>query len=698
MTHSGLRRPLSALHGVGPRRAAALAAAGLHTIDDLLLRLPRRYEDRARLVPLASVRPGVVTVRGTVERATVRPTRRPRFSLFEVTVRDASGTARAVWFNQPFLAQTFTPGQEVVLHGTAELTGSGPQLSNPDFEHVSEAPGGNGDQVHMGRIVPVYERIGPLTPKMLRSLVHQALAALDGALPDPLPPAVCDARRLPGRLEALRAVHFPDADADIEALHTRRTPAHVRLILEEFFLLQLVVCEQRASRVEAVKPHRVTVTDQTRAAVRQLLPFPLTPGQKLALSEIVADLQRAAPMNRLLQGDVGSGKTLVAVVAAVVAMRCGLQVALMVPTELLAAQHTRTLAGLLASTPFGVALLTGSRSAADARRDRARVAAGEVQLVVGTHALVEGNVQFARLGLVIVDEQHRFGVQQRAALREKGLQPDVLVMTATPIPRTLALTALGDLDVSVIDDRPPGRPSIRTTVRPASRRVEVYAFVREQVEHGRQAYVVVPLVDPSDKVAARAAVTTAEELATGLLAGLRVGLLHGRLATADAAAVMEAFVSGALDVLVATTVVEVGVDVANATVMVIEHADRFGLAQLHQLRGRVGRGPHASFCALLYDAPLSPDGRARLEAMGETSDGFVIAERDLALRGPGDVLGTRQSGLPALRVGSLSDDGALLSEARALAQDWIARWPEDAPERVAAREAWSARFKLAQVG
>jgi ATP-dependent DNA helicase RecG len=695
----GLHASVEALDGVGPRRAAAMAAAGVHTIEDLLLRFPFRYEDRGRIQTIAALRPGVATIRAEVLRVDRRPTRRPRFSVIDVVVSDGTGTAHAVWFNQPYLLRVFQPGQWVVLHGRVEWTGQGPQLATPDHEFV-DPPGTEADDdgVHTGRIVPVYERLGPLTPKVQRALVHQALRRLPDVLPDVLPVDLRAERNLPDRRSALWAVHFPEPDADLTALAAGRTPAQVRLILEEFFLFQVAVAERRATRASVRKPHRITVTPASRALARQVLPFSLTAGQKEALVEIVADLQRPEPMHRLLQGDVGAGKTMVALLAAIVAMASGVRVALMVPTEILAAQHARTLEARLDGTPFRVALVTGSQGGRVRASTLQRISGGAVDLVVGTHALLEDPVDIPDLGLVIVDEQHRFGVAQRATLRAKGAQPDVLVMTATPIPRTLSLTVFGDLDVSVIRDLPPGRTPVRTTVRPASRREEAYAFVRTQVEAGRQAYVVLPLVEESEKVEARAAVETAAALEAGALRGLRIGVLHGRLAAADKVGVMQAMVDGRIDVLVATTVIEVGVDVPNATVMVVEHAERFGLAQLHQLRGRVGRGADASYCVLLYEGPLSDVARARLEAMAATADGFVIAERDLALRGPGDLFGTRQAGLPALRIGDLARDHALMTEAHALARTWLAQAPAEAPARVLAREAWTRRFRLGEIG
>ncbi len=693
-----IEAPLATLPGVGPTRAAALASAGLHTVEDLLLRFPLRYEDRGHIVPIAQLRPGPATVAGEVIEAQLKPTRRPRFTVFELAVRDSTGTARAVFFNQRFLAQVFRPGQQVVLHGKVEWNSQGAQFQSPQYEFVDLEGAEEGSSVHTGRIVPVYERVGPLTPKLQRDLVARALERLPGAIPDPLPLEVRRARGLPSRREALLDTHFPPEGTSVDQLNAFRTPAQVRLILEEFVLFQLALADQRARVVTVAKPHRIVVSEATREQARRVLPFTLTPGQKQALREIVEDLQRPTPMNRLLQGDVGAGKTIVALLAAVVAMANGLQVVLMAPTELLAEQHARTVGQRLAGTPFRAALLTGSQRSAARRDALAAIAAGQADLVVGTHAVLEDPAIFNRLGLVIIDEQHRFGVGQRARLRSKGRQPDVLVMTATPIPRTLTLTAYGDLDVSVIRDLPPGRHPVQTTARPETRRDEAYAFVREQVAEGRQAYVVLPIIEDSDKLDVRAAISMEEDLRHGALAGLRLGLLHGKLKSADKQAVMQAFVARDLDVLVTTTVIEVGVDVANASVMVVEHAERFGLAQLHQLRGRVGRGPSRSYCILLFERPLSEDARERLKAMTDTTDGFVIAERDLGIRGPGDMFGTRQAGMPTLRIGDLRRDQDLMADAHVLARDLVGRLPPDAPPRRLARQAWVGRFNLAQVG
>ena len=698
MSEDFLSTPLQFLKGVGPRRAADLQRAGLQTVGDLLERFPLRYEDRGRLRPIATLKQGdQASITGDIVDCGLRTTRRPGFKIFEALVRDASGAIRAAWLNQPFMRDVIQRGQQVVLFGVVERrTQGGLQLTNPQHEVVDT---GEGDPttVHTGRIVPVYEKVGSLTPKMQRRVVHDALERLPEAIDDPLPASLRATLDLPDRRAALLATHFPPADADVEALNAFRTPAQIRLIFEEFFLFQVgLVARRRASDAEH-KPVTIRVDDRIRQSARRVLPFRLTAGQRRALKEIVDDLQRPHPMNRLLQGDVGSGKTIVAVLAALVAMENGLQVAFMAPTEILAEQHFANLAALLGSSRFTCALVTGSQGAAR-REVLARVAEGRVDLVVGTHALVQEQVVFKSLGLVIIDEQHRFGVVQRATLRAKGLLPDVLVMTATPIPRTLALTTYGDLDVSVIRDMPPGRRAIETVVKSASQRDEAYALVGRELAGGRQAYVVYPLVEESDKIDLKAATEMADHLAQNVFPAYRIALVHGRMKGDAKDRVMRAFAAGELDVLVSTTVIEVGVDVPNAAVMVVEHAERFGLSQLHQLRGRVGRGPHQSYCVLLCQHPLSDAARARIRAMAETADGFVLAERDLAIRGPGDFFGTRQSGMPTLRIGDLLRDHGLMEDARREAVAWLdAEGAEGALQEWAGRS-WAARFGLMGVG
>ena len=688
-----LETPLQFIRGVGPRRAADLAHAGLRTAEDFLLRFPLRYEDRAALLSIAKLRPGErATVIGDVVSTGLRSTRRPGFRIFELVLKDATGHVRAVFPNQAFLRDVFHAGQQVVLFGPIEHRG-GLQFTNPEYE-VIRADGDEDDAtVHTGRIVPIYEKIGSLTTRVQRSLMHRLITMLPESLPDPVPPPIRAARGLPDRRAAIAQTHFPAAGTPLDVLNAFRTPDQQRLVFEEFFLFQAGLLLRKRHRGSERKARPVVVDDRIRDAARRVLPFRLTSGQRDALREIVADMQRPEPMNRLLQGDVGAGKTIVALLAALVAMENGLQVAFMAPTEILADQHYLTLRRLLDASRFRVASLTGSLTAARRREVYAELASGTTHLVVGTHALAERALDFKALGLVIIDEQHRFGVMQRATLRAKGLNPDVLVMTATPIPRTLALTAYGDLDVSWIRDLPPGRHPIRTMARAESRRDEAYALARRELERGRQAYVIYPLIEESEKVDLRAAAAMADHLQAEVFPEYRVALLHGRLKQDEKDHVMAAFARGDVHVLVSTTVVEVGVDVPNATMMIVEHAERFGLAQLHQLRGRVGRGAHASTCLLLYQPPLGEAGRARLDALVETTDGFVIAERDLALRGPGDFFGTRQSGLPTLRVGDLLRDHTLMEEARREAVAWLDR-DSAAPLVEYLSANWAARFGL----
>jgi ATP-dependent DNA helicase RecG len=699
-----LRTPLQFLKGVGPRRAADLERVGLHTVEDLLSRFPIRYEDRGRLQTIASLRPNqTTTIAGEILSSGIRPTRRPGFKIFEMVVRDASGSTRAVWFNQPFLRDIFQPHQRVILYGPVEMRpGGGLQLSNPQYEILRDRADadedGGEDTIHTGRVVPIYEKAGSVTPKLQRRIVFEVLQRLPAVLDDPLPAEIRRRLSLPDRRGAFLLAHFPDASATVEDLNLFRTPAQVRLIFEEFFLFQVGLVLKRRRLDAERKPRPAVVDDRVRDSARHILPFRLTGDQRQALKEIVADLQRPQPMNRLLQGDVGSGKTIVALMAAVVAMENDLQVAFMAPTEILAEQHYLNIRRLLERSRFRVGLLTGATSAAARREALAGLAAGDAHLVVGTHALVQDPVAFRALGLAIIDEQHRFGVLQRATLRSKGLNPDVLVMTATPIPRTLALTTYGDLDVSVIRELPPGRRPIRTVVKPEERRPEIYEFIRREIDQGRQAYVVYPLVEESEKVDLRAATAMADHLATDVFPQYRVALLHGRMKQDAKDRVMSAFARGEHQLLVATTVVEVGVDVANASVMLVEHAERFGLSQLHQLRGRVGRGPYQSACILLYQAPLTDQGRARLKALAETTDGFVIAEKDLELRGPGDFFGTRQSGMPTLRTGDLIRDQALMEQARREAVAWLDRGAEAGPLVEHVRASWEQRYGLVGVG
>jgi ATP-dependent DNA helicase RecG len=554
--------------------------------------------------------------------------------------------------------------------------------------------------IHVGRRVPVYRKLGEFRSKRLREIMYAVLSGMDDeAITETLPEDLRGRQGLIGRAEALRRIHFPSEDDALADYEKARSPAHMRLIFEEFFWVALALLIRRGERIKETKGACKEITPRVRARLEAVLPFTLTSAQERVIARIFDDMQSDAPMNRLLQGDVGSGKTIVALQAMLAAMENGYQSALMVPTEILAEQHARNIKRLLADTPYRVELLTGSLRATEKRRLHKDVAAGEVHACIGTHALIQEAVAFHKLGLVVIDEQHRFGVLQRAELRTRGFNPDVLVMTATPIPRSLAMTAYGDLDVSVIDELPPGRTPIKTVVVGEDQRGGVYKGVEREVRAGRQAYVVYPLVEESEKMDLKDATRMYEQLRDRVFPTFAVGLIHGKMKSAEKDEVMRRFVSGEIQILVATTVVEVGVDVPNASVMVIEHAERFGLSQLHQLRGRVGRGAEQSFCVLLASEKRTSVARERLGIMEETSDGFRIAEKDLELRGPGEVMGTRQSGLPTFRVGNLVRDVLILEEARREAEYYLtARRMTRETSRLVERVRADARFGLAAVG
>jgi ATP-dependent DNA helicase RecG len=554
--------------------------------------------------------------------------------------------------------------------------------------------------IHVGRRVPVYRKLGEFRAKRLRELVHAVLAQLDDeSITETLPEDLRQRHQLINRADALRRIHFPSEEDSIQLYEQARSPAHLRLIFEEFFWVALALGLRRDERIKEPKGAVIELTERIRAQLAAILPFQLTGAQERVIARIFDDMQSDAPMNRLLQGDVGSGKTIVALQAMLAAMENGYQAALMAPTEILAEQHSRNIKRLLAHTPYRVELLIGSLRATEKRRLHKDVAAGEVQAIVGTHALIQESVAFSKLGLIVIDEQHRFGVLQRAELRARGFHPDVLVMTATPIPRSLAMTAYGDLDVSVIDELPPGRTPIKTVVVGEDKRPGVYNGVEREVRAGRQVYVVYPLVEESEKMDLKDATRMYEQLRDRIFPHFSIGLIHGKMKSAEKEDVMKRFVAGEVQILVATTVVEVGVDVPNASLMVIEHAERFGLSQLHQLRGRVGRGAEQSYCVLLASDKRTSVARERLGIMEETSDGFRIAEKDLEIRGPGEVLGTRQSGMPTFRVGNLVRDIEILETARREADYYLTtrrltRETSELIERVRA----DVRFGLAAIG
>jgi ATP-dependent DNA helicase RecG len=644
--------PLASVGFLAPKEVIALAAAGLHLARDLLEWLPRRYEDRRRFDAFPAQAGGPpVCLRGTVVDSMKRRFG-PRKQFYEAVVMDGtggvfgSGKVTCRWFNMAFIHKMVASGQEVIVYGKPKDSGGKLVIDHPEFEVIRSD---GGPSIHLERIVPIYRNISAIPQRRLREIIHELLKRID---PEALAPAYDVDPSYP-RHEAFREVHFPEALEQAEA-------ARRRFALEEFFSLQLNVVWRRARNHEH---HGRVLGTKTTLLKRfyESLPFDLTGAQKRSIKEIVADMREPRPMNRLLQGDVGSGKTFVAMAAMLLAIDSGCQAALMAPTQILAEQHFLTFRRWLEPLGVRVALRTA------AKEEHTHLPLeGEPQVLIGTHALLFDKVAFADLGLVVIDEQHKFGVVQRSRLIAQGTTPDVLVMTATPIPRTLTMTIYGDLDVSILDERPAGRGKMITALRTAAKQTEVTKFVKDQLATGRQAYLVYPLVEESEALKAESA-TEAFEKWQKRLAGHEVGMVHGKLEPEEKDAVMRRFREGGIQALVATTVIEVGVDVPNANLMIIHHAERFGLAQLHQLRGRIGRGEHKSYCILLTDGK-SADGMEKLRVMEKTSDGFVIAEEDLRLRGPGDVLGTMQSGLGDLKFADFLADTALLREARALAE------------------------------
>ncbi len=753
---SKLDTPVTYIRGVGPRIAGLIAGKGFLTAEDLLYHLPFRYEDRQNPRSLDELKPGemasvIAEIRGSGLLSTKRA------PIFEMTVGQGNLAMKCVWFNGGYLQGRFKAGQTIALFGKVEPSRStrNMKMIQPQFELIPEA--GEDAETRMlevGRITPVYESLGgaQLASRWQRKVLFRLLESIRGAVPECLPQAMLERLGLPDRASALREAHFPSEGTTQIALMEARTPALRRLIFEELFFLELgLELKRRKAQKQLGIPFKTT--DQVRAAIREVLPFHPTAAQRRTLGEIVADMRQPHPMRRLLQGDVGSGKTIVALQAMLVAIENGYQAAMMAPTEILATQHYLAARKLLsrASKSYKVVLLTGSLDQDRKRLARSQIFSGEAQLVIGTHALIEEKVEFSALGLVIVDEQHRFGVLQRFRLMKKpgAAEPDVLVMTATPIPRTLALTLYGDLDSSVLDELPPGRTPILTRRVPGERQEDVWEFVRKQVAQKRQAYIVYPIIEgakddqpgldfaradaeaaveapaapakktrkgktaklfpapepvKATKLDLRSATEMYDQLRTGALSDLRVGLLHGRLDADEKDVIMRRFQRGDIDVLVSTTVIEVGVDVPNATLMVVDHAERFGLAQLHQLRGRVGRGAAKSYCLLMTGERVSPEAEERLAAMVRTQNGFELAELDLAMRGPGEFFGTRQAGLPGFRVANLVRDRDLLELAKKEAAAF-ATVPEESvteAERKRVwdhlRHAWQRRYGLMEAG
>lgn len=743
-----LDTPIQFIRGIGPRLAETIQAKGISTAEDLLYHLPFRYEDRLNPRAIHELKPGemasvIAEVRGSV---LLRTRRMP---IFEMTVGLGTQSLKCIWFHGAYLQDRFKAGQMLALYGKVEASRSkrGLQMIQPQFEIL---PGDLDDEqtrtLEVGRIVPVYETLGSkLTSRWQRRVIFDLLESLSGNISDSLPPAFLERLGLPKREAALKQVHFPEAGTPFSQLQSWATLGHRRLIFEELFFLELGL-ELKRRRLRERQGIAFETNDKVRAALRQILPFHPTAAQKRALVEIVSDMRQPNPMRRLLQGDVGSGKTIVALQAMLVAIENGYQAALMAPTEILATQHYLAARKLLERSErrYRIALLTGSLEEDRKRAAREGIYRGEIELVIGTHALIEEKVEFANLGLVVVDEQHRFGVMQRFRLMKKpnAAEPDVLVMTATPIPRTLALAMYGDLDVSVLDELPPGRMSIVTRRVSDERAEDVWEFIRKQVAVGHQAYVVYPVIEgakedqpeldfasaeaeddsePKKKTSSRtkaaklfpaesakpslkSAISMYEQLRKGDLQGLRLGLLHGRLDADEKEIIMRRFQRGEIDVLISTTVIEVGVDVPNATVMVIEHAERFGLAQMHQLRGRVGRGAAKSYCILMTGGRVSEQAEERLKAMVRTQNGFELAEMDLAMRGPGEFFGTRQAGLPDFRVANLLRDQKLLELAKQEAARFVqGQDPEITDEEcnrvwTHLKESWQRRYGLVEAG
>ncbi len=704
---------LQFLKGIGPRRSEMLASHGIRRIGDLLGCLPFRYEDRTLFRAIQSLRDGEwVLVRGQVCSVGGFDTRRRGFSIFEMLVRDAGGTVRVKFFNQPYLRRVYSIGCSLVLYGQVRKDLYAHQslvLTNPECEILEEDQ--SGLSMHSGRVVPIYRRLGDMRARTLRQVLFSLISDLPSDIPDAIPAYLARQLRLPPKAKAIQQIHFPklrsisqtDRAKEMDLLNAGISPAHKRFIFEELFQLQVAVRMARAQRVRQVKNRRFQLGGNVREAIKKILPFHPTEAQKQTLKEIAEDICSPHPMSRLLQGDVGSGKTIVAAQAAVITVENGAQVAIMAPTEILAEQHFFYFRRLLAPVGYRIDLLKGSLTPKEKKQVHDRIRSGETQIAIGTHALVQEGVEFKDLALVVVDEQHRFGVAQRNILKEKGSHPDMLVMTATPIPRSLALTLYGDLDVSVIHQLPPGRKPVETRWHEEKDRGEAFNAIRKTVDSGHQAYIVYPLVEESEKSDLRAATEMAEHLKNDVFPDMKVGLLHGRMKSAEKEETMLRFATGEIQVLVSTTVIEVGVDVPNATLMIIEHAERFGLAQLHQLRGRVGRGATQSLCLLLGDVHGSPEARRRLEIMCETNDGFRISEVDLELRGPGEMIGTRQSGLPAFRFANLIRDRRALEVARTEADRFLQLLrtrPDDDCRKIALyiRRQWEEYFGLALTG
>jgi len=686
--------PIQYVKGVGPRRAALLARLGIVSVRDALFHLPSRYEDRSSIKKIVQLSCGEIhTVTGKVIKAEVVPAspRKPRLKIFSVVITDGSGALTAKWFNQTYLNRIFKPSQQVVFYGLvkANYWGSGFEMVNPEFE-IFDDDEDDDDHINTGRIVPLYGLTEGLSQRQLRSIIHVTLNSTLPSVSDPMPDDIIADLRLPGLKESIEAVHFPPPQTSLIDLNSGTSPYQQRLAFDELFTLQLGLAAIK-NRETAEKGVSFVPTGKLTGKLLEKLPFRLTGAQQRVIDDITKDMKSNVPMNRLVQGDVGCGKTIVALISMLIAVESGYQAALMAPTEILAEQHYLNIHSMAEYLGLNIHLLTGSKK----EKDYDIIASGNADIVIGTHALIQEGVSFKKLGLIVIDEQHRFGVMQRAQLRKKGINPDTLIMTATPIPRTLALTLYGDLDYSLIDELPPNRTPVDTKVIRETQKDIAYEMIKRETKAGRQVYVVYPLIEESDKTTLRAAITGMEGLQKKFPT-LRVGLIHGKLPTSEREEMMREFKQGSIHLLVSTTVIEVGVDVPNATLMVIIHAERFGLSQLHQLRGRVGRGADKSHCILLNYGG-SVDAMKRLDVMARTNDGFIIAEEDLNIRGPGEFFGTRQSGLPDLKAANLLRDYKLLEAARKQAFSLITKDPSLAryPKlRIALEDFWGKRLEL----
>ncbi len=701
-----LSTPVVHLKGVGPRVAEKLAKLDIHTVEDLLYVLPHRYEDRRQFRKIAQLRDGVHEVfSGEILACGEATTSRARRKLFEAVVSDGTGQVVLKWFHyrKGSMEKRFAVGKRAVFTGEVKRYGATREIHHPDTEFLAKdqslADYQSSDPLAFGRILPVYHLTEGLTQYAARKIWKQAVDLYARYVPSHLPDHLATKHRMLPLAEALQQIHWPENETKLEQLESGSSQALRSLVYDEFFFLELGLALKRRGVV--LEPGiAFAVTHKYTKPLAALLPYRLTDAQRRVLGEIKQDLMSPHPMNRLIQGDVGCGKTIVALMTALIAIENETQVAIVAPTEILAEQHYLQFHGWFEQLGLKAALLRGKMAAVEKREVLESLRAGQVHLVVGTHAVLQEGVEFKNLGLGIVDEQHRFGVRQRAVLREKGTNPHILVMTATPIPRTLSLTVYGDLALSVIDEMPPGRMPVDTIVASEAQRGRVYSRLRQEVEKGNQAFIVYPLVEESEKSDLLSATEGAEQLKNEVFTEARLGLLHGRMKSAEKEEIMNRFKNREIDILVSTTVIEVGIDIPNATVMLVEHAERFGLAQLHQLRGRVGRGEANSICILLKSYKCSEDGEKRLEVMRSTNDGFRIAEADLEIRGPGEFLGTRQSGLPDFRVANILRDGRLLEEARQDAFSYAesAEFRESKEVQSVLKERWGGRLELASIG